>query len=352
MARSPFIRIPRTLAAFLLVGGALTIGQVSQLAEMTPTAMAQGQSNSDFWKQQGWKTNFDLISVDEQEILSGGPPKDGIPSIDDPLFIPIESARTYDDLEPVIGLTINGDARAYPLSVLTWHEIVNDVVGGVPVAVTYCPLCNAAIVFERTLDGEPVEFGTTGKLRRSDLIMYDRKTESWWQQFSGEAIIGDLLGQKLKVVPSRLESWGKFKERLPEGKVLVPNNPEFRAYGNNPYIAYDRSQTPFLFRGELPKDIPAMARVVIVRNGADKDPFIVSMQHVRLEGPVVDGDVTVTWEKGQSSALDRQRIADGRDVGNIVVQTTANGTPEDLPYDVTFAFVANSFHPDVKIVQQ
>ncbi|MEN0088032.1 MAG: DUF3179 domain-containing (seleno)protein, partial [Pseudomonadota bacterium] len=159
MARSPFVRIPRTLAAFLLVGGALTVGQVSQMAELTPAAQAQGQSNSDFWKQQDWKTNFDKISVSEESILSGGPPKDGIPSIDDPLFIPIESARTYDDLEPVIGLTINGDARAYPLSVLTWHEIVNDTVGGVPVAVTYCPLCNAAIVFERTFDGEPVEFG-------------------------------------------------------------------------------------------------------------------------------------------------------------------------------------------------
>ncbi|MEN0088534.1 MAG: DUF3179 domain-containing (seleno)protein, partial [Pseudomonadota bacterium] len=177
-------------------------------------------------------------------------------------------------------------------------------------------------------------------------------TETWWQQFSGEAIVGDLLGDKLKVVPSRLESWGKFKERLPEGKVLVPNNPEMRRYGDNPYIAYDRSQTPFLFRGELPKDIPAMARVVIVRKGESADPFIVSMQHVRLSGPIVDGDVTVTWEKGQASALDRQKIAEGRDVGNIVVQTTTNGAPKDLPYDVTFAFVANSFHPDIKIVQE
>jgi hypothetical protein len=349
---SKFTPISRPLAAMLLVGGALTLGTIAELSTMSPTAQAQGTSNATFWKQQGWKTNFEKSSVDFMEILSGGPPKDGIPSIDNPLFIPADEASQYEDAEPVIGLTINGESRAYPLSVLTWHEIVNDTVGGQPVAVTYCPLCNAAIVFDRTINGKAVEFGTTGKLRRSDLVMYDRDTESWWQQFSGEAIIGDALGTKLKVVPSRLESFAKFKERIDGGAVLVPTNPRFRQYGSNPYVGYDSSNTPFLFRGELPKDIPAMARVVVVRQGEDQDPFIVSMQHVRLNGPIEQGDVKVTWEKGQASALDKRDIASSRDVGNIVVQSTSGGEPKDLPYDVTFAFVANSFHPDVKILQE
>ena len=101
------------------------------------------------------------------------------------------------ETEPVIGLVVNGDARAYPLKILIWHEIVNDTVGGVPVTVTYCPLCNSAIVFERTVDGRVLDFGTTGKLRNSDLVMYDRQTESWWQQFSGTAIVGAMTGTKL-----------------------------------------------------------------------------------------------------------------------------------------------------------
>src|SRR5687768_14424070 len=122
------------------------------------------------------KTNFEIRSVDLADIRSGGPGRDGIPSIDSPKFA--EMAELEDDLdpeEPVIGVEIGGDARAYPLRILTWHEIVNDVVGAVPVAVTYCPLCNAAIVFRRELDGTVLEFGTTGRLRNSDLVMYDRQ---------------------------------------------------------------------------------------------------------------------------------------------------------------------------------
>ena len=131
-----------------------------------------------------WKTDFSLHSVPYSEILSGGPPRDGIPPIDNPEFTTFDDANEWlGDQEPVIIFKINGDVRAYPLQILTWHEIVNDVVGGVPVAVTFCPLCNAAITFDRTLDGVVHDFGTSGRLRNSDLIMWDRQTESWWQQF-------------------------------------------------------------------------------------------------------------------------------------------------------------------------
>jgi hypothetical protein len=139
------------------------------------------------WRLEWPNTDFTRHSVDLEEIIPGGPPKDGIPSIDGPEFVPVAEAALPEN-EPVIGLVVSEDARAYPLRILIWHEIVNDVVGGVPVAVAYCPLCNTGLVFDRRVGEEVLEFGTTGKLRRSDLVMYDRTTESWWQQFLGEAI--------------------------------------------------------------------------------------------------------------------------------------------------------------------
>lgn len=321
---SPF-RIPSLIVLFVLA--------------FCATAIA----NPDSWARQGWSTDFTKHSIDYSEILSGGPPKDGIPSIDNPAFLPVSEIENLDDLEPVIGLELGGEARAYPLQVLMWHEIVNDTVGGRPVTVTYCPLCNAALVFDRMIDGKPDTFGTTGKLRNSDLVMYDRRTESWWQQFTGEAIAGEKTGTKLELVPSRLESYGRFKARHPQGMVLVPNNAGMRNYGVNPYTGYDSASRPFLFRGELPKDIDPMARVVVVRDGGD--PVVVSMLKVREEGPLQRNGVTISWEPGQASALDTSRIAKGREVGNILVQREGL----DVPYDVTFAFVAHAFMPDVAI---
>lgn len=300
-------------------------------------------ANPDNWTREGWSTDFSRHTIDYTEIMSGGPPKDGIPSIDDPRFVTVPQVDNLEDVEPVMGLEINGDARAYPLRILMWHEIVNDTVGGTPVAVTYCPLCNAALVFDRRIDGSADTFGTTGKLRNSDLVMYDRRTESWWQQFTGEAIAGEKTGTKLALVPSRLESWKNFRMRHPDGKVLVPNNDRMRNYGANPYQGYDTLNRPFLFTGELPKDIHPMARVVVVRDGGE--PIAVSMLKVREEGPLERRGVTIAWEEGQSSALDKGSIAQGRDVGNITVQRDG----KDVPYDVTFAFVANAFLPDTKI---
>ena len=180
------------------------------------------QASPDRWRYAWPKTDFSKTSIDFDEIMSGGPPKDGIPSIDAPRFVPVAESSDLAATEPVIGLVVAGDARAYPLRILIRHEIVNDTVGGIPVAVTYCPLCNSAVVFDRRVAGEATEFGTTGKLRNSDLVMYDRATESWWQQFLGEAIVGARTGTRLKVLPARLESWERFAQRFPDGRVLVP----------------------------------------------------------------------------------------------------------------------------------
>jgi hypothetical protein len=303
------------------------------------------------WQREGWaKTDFKKHSVEWQEVLSGGPPKDGIPSIDHPKFRPAGAETQLSDTEPIIGLAVNGDARAYPLRILIWHEIANDVVGGVPVVVTYCPLCNAAIVFERRLGDLTLEFGTTGKLRNSDLVMYDRQTESWWQQFTGEAIVGQLTGRALKSLPARLESFALFKERHPQGQVLIPENPSLRPYGRNPYSGYDTSARPFLFAGELPKDINPMMRVVVVRTS--DVPVAVTLELLRVEHRFTLADVRLTWREGQNSALDTGAIQSGRDVGNVVAQRrAADGAAEDIPYDVTFAFVVRAFNPTIQIVR-
>ncbi|WP_421852161.1 DUF3179 domain-containing protein [Oricola sp.] len=297
------------------------------------------------WKAEGWRTDFENVTINLERVLSGGPPRDGIPSIDDPQFIAIAEETSLDEQEPVIGLAINGDARAYPIRIVTWHEIVNDTVGGVPVAVTYCPLCNSSLTFDRRLDDEVLEFGTTGKLKDSNLIMYDRASDSWWQQFSGDSVAGIHAGKMLTLLPSRLQSWAEFKAENPDGKVLVPSNPNMRDYGRNPYAFYDTSR-PFLYDGQLPPDIDPMERVVVVRrDGAD--PLIMTMNKVREGSGWSGAGYEVNWAAGQRSALDTASIATGREVGTITVMKDG----ADIAYDVTFAFVAHAFYPDIEIAK-
>ena len=198
-----------------------------------------------------WKlTNFDIVTVDPDEILSGGPRKDGIPAIDKPAFVSYADAASWlADNEPVVAFEYEGKARAYPLQILMYHEIVNDTVGGKAVSVTFCPLCNASIVFDREVEGEVLDFGTTGRLRKSDLIMYDRQTESWWQQFTGKGIIGDYADTKLKQLPSQIVSFATFRDAFDQGEVLSVKTGFERNYGNNPYAGYDaKNGIPFLYR--------------------------------------------------------------------------------------------------------
>ena len=282
-------------------------------------------ANPDSWRAEWPRTDFSKHTVPLVEIKSGGPSKDGIPSIDDPRFEQLANGKAdgwaarLTDTEPVISLTVRGDARAYPLRVLIWHEIVNDTVGDLPVAITYCPLCNTALVFERRLDQRNLDFGTTGKLRNSDLVMYDRQTESWWQQFTGEAIVGVLSGRHLRLIPSRLDAFARFRQRFPDGQVLIPQNPNARNYGANPYVGYDASgHRPFLYDGTLPDGIDPMERVVAVETAPGRHEAW-SLALLRRQGTIESGDLVLKWESGQASALDRQSISAGRDVGNVIV---------------------------------
>ena len=296
------------------------------------------------WLAEWGATDFSKSAVSFDEIMSGGPPKDGIPAIDDPVFAPAAEVDGLADTEPVISFFVGDDHRAYPLQILIWHEIVNDTIGGIPVAVTFCPLCNSAVLYDRRVGDAVLDFGTTGKLRNSDLVMYDRQTESWWQQFTGEGIIGAHTGTWLKRLPSRVESFARFKDRAgAQARVLVPSRDGARAYGVNPYASYDSSARPFLYSGTLPQGIAPLARVVVV------DGEAWSLDLIREAGRYERGDLVITWEAGQNSALDSRSIADGRDIGNVVVQRESGGRLEDLAYDISFAFAFHAFHPEAPI---
>ena len=320
----------KTVARGLAIGGAAALLLFAASAAANPAS----------WEPSWPKTDFSKHSVPFDEIMSGGPPKDGIPSIDDPKFVPLAEAKDLADTEPVVSVKVGDDARAYPLRVLIWHEIVNDTVGGTPVSVTYCPLCNSAIVFDRRLDGRVLDFGTTGKLRNSDLVMYDRQTESWWQQFTGTGIVGELNGKMLKILPARVESFALFRKRHADGRVLVPGNPSLRRYGMNPYRGYDTASRPFLYNGALPEGIAPMAYVVKV--GKEAWPLAL----IRERGEVTAGDLRLRWTPGQNSALDEGEIAQGRDIGNLIVERRHGDMWKDEVHDLTFAFVFHAFVPD------
>lgn len=262
------------------------------------------------------KTDFTNSSVDFSEILSGGPPKDGIPSIDNPKFVDIADASEWlGENEPVIALSIGKTAKAYPLQILTWHEIVNDTIEEVPVSVTFCPLCNASIVFDRTIDGIVYDFGTTGRLRRSDMVMYDRQTESWWQQFTGEGIIGDMNGVKMKQIPSHIVSFDNFKQTYPDGQVLSKDTGVMRTYGRNPYEGYDNiDSSPFLFRGKTDDRLPPMERVLALNK--DNATLLFGLSTLK-EQPVINTEfsalpVAVFSFESMNSALDKAKISESR----------------------------------------
>ena len=209
-------------------------------------------------------TDFSKHSVSYSEIVAGTEAKVGIPAIDDPVFHPVSEAPDYmvED-EAVLAVEINGDAKAYPLAMLIFHEIVNDTVGGVPVVVTYCPLCNSAVVFRREVDGRLFDFGVSGNLRLSDLLMYDRQTESWWQQISGEAVVGEMTGTRLEFLPASLVSWAEFRNSYPEGLLLSREMGYDFPYGQFVYHGYDAPESwPVLLKTLPDLRLPSMERVV------------------------------------------------------------------------------------------
>lgn len=322
----------QTLLRPAILATALLLGPVPGQANDVPST----------WKSAWPKTDFTKIAVDPGEIFSGGVPKDRIPALTDPAMGPVAEKAELEDREPVMSVAIEGHpARAYPLRYLIWHEIVNDRIGDVPVAVTFCPLCNSGLVFDRRLPSVEghieLEFGVSGMLRFSDMIMYDRFSESWWQQFTGKAIAGMMTGAELAPLPTLMESWGEFRKRNPDGLVMAEPTGHRRPYGINPYEGYDTG-IPFLYKGEPPPHhIYPLERVVRVGDRAWPLP------RLRDAGRLEEAGVVLTWTPGQASALSTSNIAEGIDVGTVTV-TKPDGSA--VIHEVVFAFAFHAFTPD------
>ncbi|MGH8775835.1 MAG: DUF3179 domain-containing protein [Jiangellaceae bacterium] len=261
--------------------------------------------------------------LDPTFVLSGGPPPDGIPAIDAPTFLRAQDVGFLADTEAILALTVGDDTRGYPFQIMTWHEIVNDTVGGVPVAVTYCPLCNSGVAFDRRVDGKVLDFGTSGMLHASNLIMYDRQTESLWPQLSGQAAIGVMTGATMDVLPLSPVGWAEFRAAHPDAWVLSRNTGHVRDYGRNPYVGLDRDpDRPPTFGAPSDDDrLPPMERVIALQGSSETVTVVRSaVEEARVVDETLDDRPLVLLHAvGQASALDDGLISGGRDIGTVAV---------------------------------
>jgi hypothetical protein len=270
-----------------------------------------------------WPTDWSRRTIELDSLIAGIAaldPRDRIPPIDTPKFEPIATATWLGEREPGALVRFGGEVRFYPLSILTRHEIVNDRFGDVPVAVTFCPLCNTAIAFDARVDGQALRFGVSGLLRNSDLVMWDQATTSLWQQITGEAIVGDFAGARLELIPTSIVSYGEAVEDFPEALSLARDTGFPIQYGVNPYFGYSSARAPFLFDGELDDRFPPLSRVVgVTVEGASKAyPFSLLNEQRVVNDEVGDVPLAVLWGGETADALDGNRIADGNAIGTAV----------------------------------
>lgn len=276
-----------------------------------------------------WKTDTTQSIVDLQEFKSLMP-RDGFEVFNNPKFILKEEAYDlYFRFEPVISVEIEGEARAYPLNVLTFHEIANDEIKGIPISVTYCPLCNAGIVYDRRFkDGDKeyvFDMAVSGMLRKSDMVMWDKQTETWWQQLTGEGLVGELSGQQLDFFPSLIISVDEFFASYPDGKIMLSHLSDYYGsrYGSNPYNNYDSigNQGSKFFDDEIDGRLPAMERVVDIENGGKYK--IYPFKAIRKKKVINDGfegkKIVIFYAGKTVSVLDEENIKDSQHVGTVTV---------------------------------
>ena len=285
-------------------------------------------------------TNGIKHSVPLDEIVGGGPPKDGIPSIDDPKFISIAEAEGFlNDDDPGLALDINGTARFYPFQILVWHEIVNDTISGQRVLVTYCPLCLSGIVFDPVVQGEWVEFGTSGKLWNSNLVMYDRKTDSLWSQILGEAIAGESTGTQLKVLSSDMTRFGEFKKLHSQGTVLSRDTGTTRFYGQDPYGDYYTTPGTYFPVGKKDDRLGDKDFILgIVINGMAKAYW---PEAVKKAGEITDQFAEKTIVAKYEKEIDAVRLFEKK----------ADGTVERINPFGAFWFSWVAAHPDTELLK-
>ncbi|MGH9922117.1 MAG: DUF3179 domain-containing protein [Nitrososphaerales archaeon] len=306
-----------------------------------------------------------------EKIVSGGPPKDGIPSIDKPKFVSVEEATFMQDGDIVIGLQHNGITKAYPLKILVWHEIVNDEIGGLPVAVTYCPLCFTNMVFERTIDGNVVEFGTSGKLYNSNLVMYDRLSDSLWSQAMAKGIAGKYSGDELKRVPFDLVYWKEWKQLYPNALVLSTDTGSTRPYGVDPYGDYYTTPEiyfPVEHRDDRlgPKELvmglednnnykayklnDIENKKVINDSVGEKKVLLVSLYPfmTRSYDRTLDGNV-LEFQLNNNKLIDKQTGSEWNFEGQAISGSLQGKQLTRLALDPGFWFSWAAFHPDTEL---
>lgn len=278
----------------------------------------------------GWRTNFDILAdgVTLTQFLRAARGRDAIPSLDGPAVTTVRGVDWIGEDEPVIAVAAGGEWRAYPLQILLWHEIVNDELGGEPIAVTFCPLCHTSVVFDRRHAGNVLDFGVTGYLRRSDLVMYDRQSETWWQQATGVGLVGAGAGDHLRVLASAIVSWEDFAATHPKATVLDRETGFDRPYGRNPYPGWDRlARNPFLGAAQLepcegaPGCLDPKERVGVVT--ADGQTVVYPFREVAQAGGLIHDQIgstpiVVWWRPQVASVLGNELIERSDQVGTLV----------------------------------
>lgn len=360
-------------------------------------AMFSAQAGELFSTEEFPKTDFTKHSVPLTEIYSGGPSRDRIRPIDKPTFDSISKANEYlDQREPVVVLSIGEQSKAYPLRILLYHEIINDEIDGHPVFITHCPLCNTAIAFSRKVGNDVLDFGTTGRVRNSNLVMYDRQTESWWQQFTGDAIVGKYSGTLLTPFKSQIVSFAQFSKNYPSGLVLSQNTGFRRYYGKTPYPGYDNpGGIPFLFKREIDFRLPPLVRVLALLDNSnpsqikstiypfsylDKNPLInttfgdqailvvgqasmvstvnkkiIKDSNIMLTAAAFDRIVDnkeLTFQLNNDRIYDDQTHSEWNIFGEAVQGSLVGAKLKQVDKNVHFAFAWLAFHPNAKIINE
>ncbi len=337
-----------------------------------------------------WRTDLTKHSVPWTELVSAGPKKDAIPSIDHPKFVNAADAAPWlAESEPVVAVELNGEARAYPLQILIWHLLIDDRIGNAPVLISYSVLCNSAVVFDRRVAGASYKFGFSGMVRNSNVVMFDRQTESLWQQLTGEAIAGSLTGAKLTRLDSQVVPFSVFRRAHPNGKILSRDTGSKRGYGTDPYAKY-MSSGHLLFPVDLPGELPfpSTETVVVVQAGGGArayvtpllrqrrvleshigdQPFVIFSTRSMLDvldapvianshntvaagvfSPAVDGK-TLSFYKRHGVFFDKQTHSSWDLLGVSTAGPMAGKRLNPLPYTVSYAFAWLAFFPNTPVV--
>ncbi len=296
---------------------------------------------------------FPDLLVERNLIVSGGRPPDGIQSIDDPVWLAPDDIDWLEPEESVLAVELAGAVHLYPVQIMLWHEIVNDEIGGRPVTVTYCPLCNSAVAYDRRVGDQVLEFGTSGALFHSALVMYDRQTESLWTHFDGRSVVGDLMGSQLDLVAVQTLSWEQAVESWPQANVLDRPTGDLgnRPYGISPYPTYEALDEPLpgFFQAEPDPRLPARSRVVGLV--VDDEVVAVDRQAVvergMVEVPVGDRVIRLVHAEGVRSPLDSRLVADGVDIGAVSARDVESGRA--VPVLDTFWFAWAAYYPDTTV---